>query len=212
MIHSLEVMAAMKTIAMIFGILCASSFVLAVKAQQTPTDGPRYTNGMNLVKPTDYREWTFLSSGLDLTYPEAGAAERQQQLPPRHSFTNVFVNPSAYRSFLQTGKWPDRTIFILEARRADAVSKYFPANQTGQYQTGFSGLEANVKDARFPDGWGFFRFDDAASAAPLTGEALSRGQCVECHTKETAVERTFVQFYPTLFEVARQKGTVKPGF
>ena len=28
----------------------------------------------------------------------------------------------------------------------------------------------------------------------------------------TAVERTFVQFYPTLLEVARQKGTVKPGF
>jgi hypothetical protein len=26
------------------------------------------------------------------------------------------------------------------------------------------------------------------------------------------VERTFVQFYPTLLEVARQKGTLKPGF
>jgi len=42
------------------------------------------------------------------------------------------------------------------------------------------------------------------------GEAVAR--CVECHTKQTAVERTFVQFYPTLLEVARQKGTLKPGF
>jgi hypothetical protein len=40
----------------------------------------------------------------------------------------------------------------------------------------------------------------------------SSGQCVECHTKNAAVERTFVQFYPTLLEVARQKGTLKPGF
>ena len=30
-------------------------------------------------------------------------------------------------------------------------------------------------------------------------------------TKHTAVERTFVQFYPTLLEVARRMGTVKPG-
>ena len=36
--------------------------------------------------------------------------------------------------------------------------------------------------------------------------------CVECHTKNTAVERTFVQFYPTLLDVARKMGTVKPGF
>jgi len=36
--------------------------------------------------------------------------------------------------------------------------------------------------------------------------------CVECHTKHTAVERTFVQFYPTLLEVARRMGTLKPGF
>jgi hypothetical protein len=35
---------------------------------------------------------------------------------------------------------------------------------------------------------------------------------VECHTQHTAVERTFVQFYPTLLEVARRKGTLKPAF
>ena len=47
-------------------------------------------------------------------------------------------------------------------------------------------------------------------AQPLSGETLAG--CVECHTKHTAVERTFVQFYPTLLEVARRMGTLKPGF
>ena len=36
--------------------------------------------------------------------------------------------------------------------------------------------------------------------------------CRECHMKNTAVERTFVQFYPTLLDVARKMKTVKPGF
>jgi hypothetical protein len=74
-----------------------------------------------------------------------------------------------------------------------------------------------VKDARFPDGWAFYNFrlkpESAAmadSVAPLAGKDVA--SCVECHTKNTAVERTFVQFYPTLLEVARAKGTVKSGF
>jgi hypothetical protein len=72
------------------------------------------------------------------------------------------------------------------------------------------GVEAEVKDARFPDGWAFFNFRGADTAAPLAGQDVA--SCVECHTKNTAVERTFVQFYPTLLEVARAKGTVKAGF
>jgi hypothetical protein len=77
-----------------------------------------------------------------------------------------------------------------------------------------TGIEAEVKDARFPDGWAFYNFGQAnalrAATAPLSGNAVA--SCVECHTKHTAVERTFVQFYPTLLEVARQKRTLKPGF
>jgi hypothetical protein len=71
-----------------------------------------------------------------------------------------------------------------------------------------------VKDFRFPDRWAFFNFGPGGSlqseAAPLAGE--SAAGCVDCHTNKTAVERSFVQFYPTLLEVARQKGTGKPGF
>jgi hypothetical protein len=33
--------------------------------------------------------------------------------------------------------------------------------------------------------------------------------CYACHREHTAVENTFVQFYPTLLDVARRFGTVK---
>ena len=172
---------------------------------QTPDsgDGPRYVNKVNLVRPPDYREWVFVSSGLGMEYnPVAGT-------PGRNAFGNVFVNPSSYRAFMKTGKWPDRTIFVLEFRGSTSEGSI---NKAGRFQAGLVGLEAEVKDSRFPDGWAFFNFMTkgamADSAEPLPVDA----GCVECHTKNTAVERTFVQFYPTLLDVARKMGTLKPGF
>ncbi len=172
---------------------------------QTPVDGPQYVNNDHLVRPANYREWVFVGSGIGLTY-EQGASS--------NTFTNVFVNPAAYRGFMNTGRWPDKSVFVLEFR---ASATEAAPNTTGRFQTRLVGLEAEVKDARFPDGWAFYNFRlkpeataNADSVAPLAGKDVA--SCVECHTKNTAVERTFVQFYPTLLEVARAKGTVKPGF
>src|SRR3990172_8416495 len=198
-------MTAKKKMAVVVGLAFGTAFFLTVWAEVRRSDGPRYTNGTNLVRPTDYREWVYVGGGLGLTYDAA----RNPQDPPR--FGNVFVNPSAYLSFMQTGKWPDGTVLVLESRFSETDEL---VSERGRYQAKLRGIEAEVKDSRFPDGWAFYDFGNADSlrdvAAPLAGEEVAR--CVECHTKNTAVERTFVQFYPTLLEVARQKGTVKPGF
>jgi hypothetical protein len=192
-----------KTLTALLGLACGIAFSIGVRAQQPKGDGPRYTSGTSLVLPAAYREWIFLGSGLDMTYnPPPGSPSQ------RHVFTNVFVNPSSYRSFVQSGRWPDGAIFVLEARNAGSEASI---NKAGQFQTAFAGLEAEVKDSRFPDGWAYFAFaGTATSAEPLSGDRVAA--CIECHTRNTAVERTFVQFYPTLLEVARQKGTLKPGF
>ncbi|HEY7187237.1 MAG TPA: cytochrome P460 family protein [Vicinamibacterales bacterium] len=192
-------------------VACFAYVAAAVVAgQQRPastaspqSEAPRYTNGSNLIRPPDYREWVFLSSGLGMDYtPEAGGKN-----PP--SFGNVFVNPSSYREFMKTGKWPDKTTFVLEFRASTSEGSI---NKAGRFQAQLVGVEAEVKDSRFPDGWAFFNFGRGAamtdSAAPTPVDA----GCVECHTKNTAVERTFVQFYPTLLDVARKMKTVKPGF
>lgn len=196
----------MKALVIAAGVTFALAVSLTVQGQQPRPDGPRYANGTSLVRPADYREWPFLGSGLGLTYESETAPSTA---PP--TFTNVFVNPSSFRAFVQTGTWPNGSVFVLEFRRSQTEAE---PNRGGRFQGALVGLEADVKDARFPDGWAFFNFGRAPAladvAAPLSGEAVA--PCVECHTKHTAVERTFVQFYPTLLEVARQKGTLKPGF
>ena len=181
-------------------VVLGSAFVwsVALGAQQPVSDGPQSAGGNTLVKPANYREWTFLASGLGMTYDASAAGT---------TFTNVFVNPAAYRGFMSTGRWPDKSVFVLEFR---ASATDAPPNTNGRFQTRLIGIEAEVKDARFPDGWAFFNFRGADSAAPLAGQDVA--SCVECHSKNTAVERTFVQFYPTLLDVARAKGTLKPGF
>ena len=68
------------------------------------------------------------------------------------------------------------------------------------------GLEIHVKDAaRFPGGWAFFGFDDAKTATVVPVEAT----CYKCHAEHGAVDTTFVQFYPTLKEVAKKFGTYR---
>ena len=188
------------SVALVCAMLAACS-AIALDAQQK--DGPQYATGTNnLLRPSNYREWIFLSSSLGLNYPPPGAPAGPQQ------FHNVYVNPSSYRSFMQTGKWPDRTVYILETR---AVGAETTANRDGRFQTALQSLEANVKDSRFRDGWGYFIFNGRdTSAAPLAGDVVAR--CIDCHTRHTAVERTFVQFYPTLLDVAKRMGTVKKDY
>jgi hypothetical protein len=189
-----------------FGLLWVAAIGMSLHAQTPQGDGPRYQGGTSLMRPMDYREWPFLGSGLGLTYETEKA-----QAAAAPAFTSVFVNPSAYRRFMETGRWPDGTILVLEVRRSETNAA---PNVGGRFQGQLLGLEAEVKDARFPDGWAFFNFGRvpaiSAVAEPLSGSAVA--PCVECHTKHTAVERTFVQFYPTLLEVAREKKTLKPGF
>jgi hypothetical protein len=168
-------------------------------AAATTGPAPRYTSAGQLLRPDDYREWIYLSSGLGMTY---GAAEKPVAL---QRFDNVFVTPQAYRAFLQTGTWPDKTMFALEVRHAASKGSI---NNGGHYQEAVASLEIHLKDeARFPTRWAFFAFDDLTqpTAAPLPPTS----KCQDCHARHGAVDQTFVQFYPTLVPIARAKGTFK---
>lgn len=187
-------------------LVCAGLLASAIAMAQGPSaDGPTYSANRELIRPADYREWVYLTSGLGMTYGPAGG----NGAPAR--FDNVFVNRESYRSFLGTGRWPDKTMFVLEIRQADTNVSI---NNGGQTQGNIVAIESAVKDTeRFPDTtWGYFSFDgpdglrDAAAPLPTTAA------CYACHRNNTAVENTFVQFYPTLMDVARRMGTVKPSY
>jgi len=179
--------------------------LLSLSAGAIAADSPRYTESGELMRPENYREWIYLTSGLGMTYGPAA------QLSPDPKFDNVFVEPSAYRSFRETGKWPDKTIFILEIRRSQSHGSI---NNGGHFQTEVRAVEAAVKDERrFPDKWAYFGFELSGGVVPATGKMFGKNAgCNACHSANGAVENTFVQFYPTLLEIARQKGTLKASF
>jgi hypothetical protein len=183
----------------------AATLILAA-AERHPGPRPRYTDEGQLVLPQDYREWVFLSSGLGMTYGPAATADRASPM-----FDNVFVTPEAYRSFLETGHWPDRTMFVLEIRSS---SSHGSINKDGFFQAGLAGLDALVRDeGRFPEKWAFFGFETRDGRPDRVGRPFGpKSRCLACHTANGAVDGTFVQFYPTLLEVAEKKGTLRPGF
>jgi hypothetical protein len=113
-----------------------------VAASDRPSDTTTYTPDGRLQPLMHYREWIYLTTGLDMSYtPQSGAAG--------HSiFDNVFVNPSSYQFFQRTGTWPDGTTLVLEKRRGETGVSI---NRHGQTQSAeLMGVEVHVKDARLP--------------------------------------------------------------
>jgi hypothetical protein len=173
------------------------SFCYVSLLQRAPLpDHPEYV-GAQLVRPANYREWIYLSSGLGMEYnATAGGPE---------NFTNVFVAPWAYREFISTGKWPDKAMFVLEGRASQSNGSI---NKSGHFQADLKSLSVEVKDEkRFADKWAYFSFrGDTTTAEAMTGPADA---CWHCHDSNAAVEHTFIQFYPTLKPVALKFGTFK---
>lgn len=161
---------------------------------------PQYAGNDEMPVPSDYREWVFLTSSLDLSY--ITDAE-----PNQHLLDNVFVNPQAYKAFLETGRWPEQTILIKENRIAESAGTL---SRRGRFQAGIKDLEIHVKDSsRFPGGWAFFLSADGKANGKLKPQSAS---CYSCHQAHGAVDTTFVQFYPTLMPIAKDKATLSADY
>lgn len=182
--------------------LVAGSLMLGPSRSQPPENtnpGPQFTADGKLVRPEGYRRWVYASSGYGMSYSQK--ADDSMVM-----FTNVFVNPSSYDYYIAHGNWPDKTIFVLELYGSTSQGSI---NKHGSYQTDFMGLDVEVKDEkRFADKWAYFGFDAAEKTARAT--TPSKNDCWKCHDANAAVEHSFVQFYPELLKVAREKGTIKP--
>lgn len=178
-------------------LLCSAAF------QQYPaasTSEPKKESDTPIKFPENYRQWVYLTTGFDMSYNPAMSMDH-------HMFDNVFVNPEAYKAFVETGTWPDKTTLVLEVRGAHSKGSI---NEQGNYQdTEVMGLEVHMKDeARFPGKWAFVGFDDNKTAKVVPTSA----SCYTCHEAHAAVDTTFVQFYPTLLPIAKSKGTLSASY
>src|SRR5580765_108795 len=196
---------AMNRMWMLVALLVSALSLVTLLRQASPNKEnsanlPVYTADGNLKFPTEYRQWVYLTSGVDMSYSPNMSMDHSM-------FDNVFVNPEAYRAFLQTGTWPDKTMLVLEGRMAGSRGSI---NKTGHFQTGeIMGREVHLKDeVRFPGKWAFFNLDDG-----VTGKLLPKEMdCYSCHEQHGAVDTTFVQFYPTLLEIAKKKNTLSAAY
>ena len=148
-----------------FAVLLVAGSLTCLMAQ------PRYTADGQLTLPSDYREWVFLSSGLGMTYQHrnSGACAGVYQ---------CFRESRRLSFFRATGKWPDKTMLVLEVRASASKGSI---NQAGSYQSDVLAIEAEVKDsAKFPgNGWAFFAFGKSN-----TGKMLARSEdCYGCHLR-----------------------------
>src|ERR1700747_115249 len=175
----------------VLGMVCLAALAAAPEEKMSK---PQYDEQGQLLRPTEYREWMFLSAGFGMNYSPAPGSHEM--------FTNVFVQRWAYNEFLNSGKWPEQSMFVIDERDAASRSSI---NQKGHYQTDLTGVVVEVKDStRNPDKWAYYVF----STDGKTAEAMPKGNgCWSCHDAHAAVEHSFVQFYPTLKVVAKKFGT-----
>ena len=191
-----------RTAAIVTTLVTGALLQLIAQAPSKAGSEPVYHfNADNRLEfPADYRQWVFLSAGKGMTYGPAGNPNGPAL------FDNVFVNPAAYREFLKTAQWPDHSMFVLEIRTAATEGSI---NHGGQFQKDLVAIEVEVKDKqRFAEtnGWAFFGFGDGRQPA---AQVPKTQDCYSCHSNNGAVEQTFVQFYPTLINVAKAHKTFR---
>ena len=128
----------MKITASAVALMFAVVFAVAASPNET-SDQPQYKKPGELIRPDNYREWIFLSSGFGMNYsPSPGSHD---------TFTNVFVPQLAYEEFMKSGAWPDKTMFVVEERMAQSKGSI---NKHGNFQVDSMGMGVEVKDSALP--------------------------------------------------------------
>ncbi len=123
---------------------------------------PKFSND-ELLLPSDYRNWVTLSSSTP------GVPHSR----PKHFAGKIFVEPSAFNHFTRTGVWPDKTVIVLELRKATTKARKQPV---------VLGFEAAVKNNRaFPDPWSFYGiiFDRQGSHAGAKERSSSNSELLD---------------------------------
>jgi hypothetical protein len=166
----------------------------AVRADSIPPELlPRFTPTGELIRPDGWEGWVLAGTSMGLGYTEPTTLPAPGD--PPGIFLNVYVQPWAYERFMDSGEFPQGTMFVLAM--AEPVTRVDPARR-GFTMGEISMMEVHLKrEGLHESGWGFYGFGgDATSAPMISGDA----NCYSCHRDEAAHDQAFVQFYPKMRE------------
>lgn len=174
-------------------ILALIAFLpLALGAQQGMPK-PSFTDKGRLIRPEGHREWMFVGSNLGMAYSDAAK--------PRVTYHNIYIQREAYKHYVATGKFPDKTMLVMELMK---VGTNASINRQGSFQDSAIGIEVALKDeSRFQEKWAYFNFIGEGDKPMADSSAMPKQQCWACHNEHGAVDNVFVQFYPMLREARK---------
>jgi hypothetical protein len=148
---------------------------------------PEYDSSGALVRPADFEHWMFVGANIGMSYSNEASKGPGE-------FHSVYMQREAYAEYVKTGKFPEKTMFVL--------AQYDPAqkvsiNKNGYFEGALTGLAASVKNhERFPQGWAYYVFDGTGPAAKAT--ASPKPMCFDCHDQHADDDHVFVQFHTVL--------------
>lgn len=186
-------------------IIAALTFGLATVANAQMSVGKdivkaEFTAGNAVKLPVGYRKWVFVGAPLTPNALNDGEA-------PFPEYHNVYVEPTAFDHFAETGEWPEGTQIVKELALIyqndnDELGATFEVSGHGFQQGEFAGLELTVKDStRFPDmpgGWAYFSYGHHAPPYAEIASAFAAESCNACHAGNADTDFVFTQFYPVL--------------
>ena len=168
-----------------------------VRAASLATSGmplPEYDSSGALIRPKDFENWMFVGSNIGMSY------STEESKGPGE-FHNVYTQREAYAEYVKTGKFPEKTMFVLAEY---APQQKVSINKNGYFEGYLSGMAASVKNhERFPEGWAYYAFDSVAAGAKA--KASLKPMCFECHDQHADDDHVFVQFHAVLRQAWKTK-------
>jgi hypothetical protein len=166
-----------------------SSASRRLTSQISQNSGPQYDSKGALLRPKHFETWVFVGASTGLSY--------QRQLFSRGpgEFHNVYITPEAYQAYLQTGRFPEKTMLALALYEP---SEKVSPSKAGYFEGDFEALEVAVKDhEHFSEGWAYFSFEGGAELKERA-RPFSKSDCFSCHVQHAVDDNVFTQFYPIL--------------
>jgi hypothetical protein len=174
----------------VFGLAPSRPAGTLAQAGTVPAVTPQYDKDGALIRPKDFYAWVFVGSSIGLSY-----SKDSDPYGPG-MFHNVYTQPEAYREFLKTGKFPEKTIFIIDlhdSKQEVSIAKH------GYTEGESMGMDVSVKDhSHFPEGWAYFNFDLENGKLAEKAKAHAKEACFACHAAHAASDNVFTQYYPVL--------------
>jgi hypothetical protein len=164
-----------------------------------------YNDQGELKRPVGYETWVFVGSNLGIEYGDGAAKDRPAEKETNDkkkpgkgaNFHNIYINPEAYAHYIKTGKFPEKTVFVLDIFKSEEREPRKIVAE-GLFPGAHSGMAVAVKNSARPDGsktdWAYYDF----GLESKTARAFADKACYDCHLEHADDDNVWVQFYPTL--------------